>query len=133
MVLERGMQPLPLRDGEELDRNILREVERERKRMLVFVSMGEWNSVLKILSQDCPTTSIFRLLPMNSSKDTFVHLAATEGQTEVVRKLLKLTKENDMGAGAPLANVTGNTPLHLAAAHGHEETCRLIIGIFFLM
>ncbi|KAJ8647548.1 hypothetical protein MRB53_000571 [Persea americana] len=127
MVLERGMQPLPLRDGEELDRNIFREVERERKRMLVFVSMGEWNSVLKILSQDCPTTSIFRLLPMNSSKDTFVHLAATEGQTEVVRKLLKLTKENDMGAGAPLANVTGNTPLHLAAAHGHEETCRSII------
>ncbi|KAJ4249746.1 hypothetical protein NW762_012087 [Fusarium torreyae] len=61
-------------------------------------------------------------LQQDHGNDSF-YLACARGHTTVAVYLL--------GAGAKLcrANKEGNTPLHTAATHGHEETVRLLLDL----
>ncbi|XXG86059.1 hypothetical protein AAC387_Pa11g1035 [Persea americana] len=128
-MMMRGMQPSRDMDKED----IIGEVEDLWKKMLSLAFKGEWDEVDYILTgEDSSTIRAFSLQPIYSSNDTLLHLAASEGQTEVVQELLIMIKqdlENDeMGSiEFPPVNVTRNTPLHLAAVNGHDETCRMIM------
>ncbi|KAJ8624624.1 hypothetical protein MRB53_033154 [Persea americana] len=128
-MMMRGMQPSRDMDKEDT----IGEVEDLWKKMLSLAFKGEWDEVDYILTgEDSSTIRAFCLQPIYSSNDTLLHLAASEGQTEVVQELLKMIKqdlENDeMGSiEFPPVNVTRNTPLHLAAVNGHDETCKKIM------
>ncbi|ONI26162.1 hypothetical protein PRUPE_1G007700 [Prunus persica] len=54
--------------------------------------------------------------------DTALHIAAFDGETEVVRALLEVIKEN-VSKILQIKNKKGNTPLHLAAEVGDVVTC----------
>ncbi|XXG39658.1 hypothetical protein AAC387_Pa01g0559 [Persea americana] len=116
MVLDTGMPPfLGLEGG----------VDSESEKMKGLVSEGNWDSVLKLIEDDLVASNLI-LTPMKNSGDTLLHVAASEGQNEVVKIVRELLREElqDMPG-----NAFGNTPLHLAAGNGHAETCRLIIEV----
>lgn len=116
MVLDTGMPPfLGLEGG----------VDSESEKMKGLVSKGNWDSVLKLIEDDLVASNLF-FTPMKNSGDTLLHVAASEGQNEVVKIVRKLLREELQDIPD---NAFGNTPLHLAAGNGHAETCRLIIEV----
>ncbi|CAB4261472.1 unnamed protein product [Prunus armeniaca] len=54
--------------------------------------------------------------------DTALHIAASDGETEIVLHLLRIIG-NDASRILQIKNKKGNTPLHLAAEVGDVETC----------
>lgn len=118
MMLDTEMPPLQWLEGGTLEGV-------ESKKMKDLVSKGDWDSVLKYLIEDDRVANNLFFTPMKNSGDTLLHVAAYEGQNEVVRKLLgELGEEHIVDIPN---NEFGNNPLHLAAANGHDKTCRWII------
>ncbi|KAG9451728.1 hypothetical protein H6P81_004632 [Aristolochia fimbriata] len=101
-------------DGEQREMyEIAREMFRDAMR-------GKWNAV----EEKYRTNPHAPLARITSSADTALHLAVTEGQTEVVRRLTKVVAPETLR----LKNDRGDTPLHLAAAHGAVEMCLVFLN-----
>ncbi|XP_004298202.1 PREDICTED: uncharacterized protein LOC101298415 [Fragaria vesca subsp. vesca] len=65
------------------------------------------------------------------SKETALHIAIADGQTEIALELVKIIPSNADDSDAStavlsIANDRGNTPLHLAARIGNVQVCRSI-------
>ncbi len=54
--------------------------------------------------------------------DTALHLAAVDGNLELVRMLV------ESGAKPETKNAFGNTPLHLASLNGHLDVVKYLSG-----
>ncbi|XP_024162289.1 ankyrin-1 [Rosa chinensis] len=61
---------------------------------------------------------------ITKSGDTALHIAVSDGQEEIVEKLVKLVSKKELTL--KIQNERGNTPLHLAAAQGNVRMCKCI-------
>lgn len=99
------------------------EVTREKQtRLLNYAISGRWDMVQKLDQED----SSLKMAKLRSSEDTVLHMAVSERRGDVVTKLLRSVRDEDMKKILELTNAKGDTPLHLAAARGMVETCELM-------
>ncbi|GFZ04753.1 hypothetical protein Acr_17g0003250 [Actinidia rufa] len=69
---------------------------------------------------------------ISRTQDTALHMAVSSGKEDVVQKLVDIiSKTGDVAKKKTLnvQNERGNTPLHLAAALGNVEMCKLIAKV----
>lgn len=86
-------------------------------------------SLLHLAAQSGALQSLDALLQLGASPkikagddaDTPLHLAARNGRTAIVERLIAAK------ASLKVGNARENTPLHLAAAGSHAEACRLLV------
>ncbi|WCJ33201.1 Ankyrin-repeat containing protein [Euphorbia peplus] len=79
---------------------------------------GRWNEVVEAY-QKSPNIRDARI---TRSEDTFLHIAVSNGRTEIVLKLVEIIGKN-ASKMLHIKNERGNTPLHLAAALGNVKMC----------
>lgn len=79
---------------------------------------GRWKEVVEAYKRG----QEFRKAKITSLEDTALHLAVSDGETEVALKLMgSIVDEEDV---LSIANKRGDTALHLAAAMGDVEVCQ---------
>lgn len=61
---------------------------------------------------------------VNEKKKGALHVAAANGQTELVERLLA---QDESRFQVNLPDIEGNTPLHLAARYGHVDIVKLLV------
>ncbi|KAK2991140.1 hypothetical protein RJ640_029433 [Escallonia rubra] len=84
---------------------------------------GDWKEVVKIYKAH-PEVHKEKI---TKSGDTVLHIAVLDGQESKVHKLVELIREKGVTREAlGVANVRGNTPLHLAASVGSVSMCECI-------
>ncbi|CAB4261474.1 unnamed protein product [Prunus armeniaca] len=81
---------------------------------------GEWEKVVEVYGSS--QSSKVQEMRITRAGDTALHIAASDGETKIVRQLLQLTG-NNASKILQIKNKKGNTPLHLAAVVGDVETC----------
>ncbi|XP_008224546.2 PREDICTED: uncharacterized protein LOC103324284 [Prunus mume] len=79
---------------------------------------GQWEEVVGVY-RSSENVHDMRITKMG---DTALHIAASDGETEIVLHLLRIIG-NDASRILQIKNKKGNTPLHLAAVVGDVETC----------
>ncbi|XP_016647198.1 PREDICTED: ankyrin repeat and SAM domain-containing protein 1A-like [Prunus mume] len=79
---------------------------------------GDWEKVVGLYR----SSENVHDLEITKMGDTALHIAAFDGETKIVLDLLEILKENASKI-LKIKNKKGNTPLHLAAVVGDEETC----------
>ncbi|XP_077224774.1 uncharacterized protein LOC143858065 isoform X3 [Tasmannia lanceolata] len=85
---------------------------------------GKWDNVVEIYK----TYPGDRAVKITRSGDTALHLAARDGMTDIVKKLMeKVCKEEDAREILTAKNERGDTPLHEAAALGIVEMCKCMV------
>ena len=91
--------------------------------ILKSAGRGELQRVVKWLRKGGPVNALCSAITSNGQSTTFglLHAAATNGQLEVVRELLK------RGASVDLPTDRGGTALMAAAYHGHLSTLLLLL------
>ncbi|XP_062109132.1 uncharacterized protein LOC133819805 [Humulus lupulus] len=128
-------------DGTEVHRSTVPETtDKEIDKLFNAVMKGEWGNVVATYRK----SSTAHKTELTKSKETALHLAVADGQTEIAMQLIdaieeaavkekakadekeKEKAEAEVKAALGLENVKGDTPLHLAAARGNLEVC---IGI----
>lgn len=95
-------------------------VEREVDNLFAHAMKGKWNEVSKIYE----TSREARRAKLTKSEDTALHIAVSVGQTEVALKLVGMCEDDIM----LIANASGNTALHLAAALGDLLACKAMVS-----
>ena len=87
------------------------------------VLKGHWDTVVNIYKNIEGAAQ----LKINSSGDTALHKAVSDGREHIVEQLVKALRAEVKGA-LELTNNHGNTPLHLAAAMGNIPMCKCMTG-----
>jgi ankyrin repeat protein len=62
------------------------------------------------------------------NRETILHFAAREGQTEVVKVILESFSEKDKKELLSMRDIFASTPLHFAAREGQTEVVKMILG-----
>ncbi|KAI9989896.1 hypothetical protein PInf_020187 [Phytophthora infestans] len=99
--------------------------------LLHLAKTGDCAALRTLLDESNEESSEFLQLTQDHTGSTALHLAASEGQCEVVQLLLQL--------GAGEAHLAGGrkkyarTPLHEAAINGHLDVCRLLVNFGYLV
>ncbi|KAK2991125.1 hypothetical protein RJ640_029418 [Escallonia rubra] len=84
---------------------------------------GDWEAVVEIYRAH-PEVHKAKITKLG---DTALHIAVLDGEENKVQELVKLICDKDVSKAAlGIANVRGNTPLHLAAASGSVRMCKCI-------
>ncbi|ONI26160.1 hypothetical protein PRUPE_1G007500 [Prunus persica] len=81
---------------------------------------GEWEKVVEVYGSS--QSAKVQEMRITRAGDTALHIAASDGETKIVRQLLQLIG-NNASKILQIKNKKGNTPLHLAAVVGDVETC----------
>ncbi|KAL6332112.1 hypothetical protein AAG906_020794 [Vitis piasezkii] len=87
------------------------------------VLKGHWDNVVDIYEHIKGAAQ----LKINSSGDTALHKAVSDGREHIVEQLVKALRAEVKDA-LELTNNHGNTPLHLAAAMGNIPMCKCMTG-----
>ncbi|XP_057461123.1 uncharacterized protein LOC130751544 [Actinidia eriantha] len=96
-----------------------------------YALKGDWDTILEIYQQ-FPEVHDANI---TITHDTALHMAVLSGQEDVVKKLvhiISMTGDRIGDAAKKAVNVQnerGNTPLHLAAAMGNVEMCKLLAKV----
>ncbi|XP_068650680.1 uncharacterized protein [Aristolochia californica] len=98
-----------------------REMYEIAREMFRDAMRGKWNAV----EEKYRTNPQAHFTRITNSAHTALHFAVSEGQTEVVKQLTKVVTVEILW----LPNDRGNTPLHLAAAHGIAEMCFCFLNV----
>jgi len=94
------------------DQNILHLIAKHgQHKMLKLLFDGKEEEVKSLVNQ------------MNYMENTPLHIAASEGNVEVARELLK----EDYKADVDMKNWDEQTPCHMAAASGHSDVLKLLM------
>lgn len=80
---------------------------------------GQWKQVVETYESNAYSHKAM----LTASWDTALHLAVSDGKTEIVSKLVKSVVKGKDKQILKLKNNRGNTALHSAAALGHSEMC----------
>ncbi|XP_020534583.1 uncharacterized protein LOC105633178 isoform X2 [Jatropha curcas] len=96
-------------------------MEMEANEIFECAMKGRWDEVVEAYEKN-PSLQEARI---TRSEDTALHIAVSEGRTEVVLKLLELIGDNASRI-LRIKNEKGNTPLHLAAALGNVTMCHFL-------
>ncbi|XP_057460450.1 uncharacterized protein LOC130750949 isoform X2 [Actinidia eriantha] len=98
-----------------------------KKILANYAVKGLWPEVVDIYKQHPELHDA----KVTRTQDTALHVAVSSGQEDKVRELVDIISKT--GAAAKKAvnvqNERGNTPLHLAAAMGNVEMCKLIATV----
>ncbi|XP_054800405.1 uncharacterized protein LOC129304681 [Prosopis cineraria] len=85
---------------------------------------GEWNEVVTAYKYN----ATIHTMPVNSDKDTALHVAANENNAITVKQLVDEIKQTSSAVESlKTKNVEGDTALHRAASIGSLEMCEWII------
>ena len=83
---------------------------------------GQWEKVTEAYRNSIEAQEA----KITRSKETALHIAIADGQTEIALELVKIILSNASTAVLSIANDRGNTPLHLAARVGNVQVCHSI-------
>ncbi|CAL5430940.1 unnamed protein product [Camellia sinensis] len=110
----------------EIEREIIRRMD-TREKLVMWATKRQWYYVCELLAEH-PN---FHDEKLTRSGDTALHLALSDGQTNVVRRLIHLLQKEKKTEVLKAKNEAGNTPLHLAAALRMEsvEMCKSIASM----
>ncbi|XP_047154685.1 alpha-latrotoxin-Lhe1a-like [Vigna umbellata] len=100
--------------------------QKTSKLLFKLCMKGEWEEVERTFEKDKKAHTA----KITKTGDTALHVAVTDGQDDVVGKLVKLicseTEEGKRKEALGIQNKRKNTALHLAASMGSVEMCKYI-------
>ncbi|WCJ33200.1 Ankyrin repeat family protein [Euphorbia peplus] len=96
-------------------------MEEEEGELFESAIKGNWDKVAEAYEKN----STLQQAKLTKTQDTALHLAVSDGQTQVVLKLVQIIGPNASKI-LHIKNEKGNTPLHLAAAIGDVQMCHCL-------
>ncbi|KAJ8634973.1 hypothetical protein MRB53_009240 [Persea americana] len=112
-------QPDPQEGGEELGADM--PTKEDLDKLYAKVMKGEWDDVVKMYEEN---KQIFQTAIITVSNQTALHIAISNGLTDVVKRLLQTI---DALAIRKMTDNREENPFHLAASLGQFETCKLLV------
>ncbi|XP_059630071.1 uncharacterized protein LOC132273055 [Cornus florida] len=93
--------------------------EVDHDQLFEIAMKGHWDEVVEVYKK----SSKARMAKLTKSEDTALHLAVSDGLTDIVVKLVDSIPANEASKILEIKNGGGNTPLHIAAIVGNEDMC----------
>ncbi|XP_071799978.1 uncharacterized protein [Asterias amurensis] len=94
--------------------------DRLGKNALSWACVRNKVQLVQLFLSDYPNRFQFDLRKRDRDGNTALHLAAREGNTEIVELLFDASEESELHAVVTDRNIRGETPLHLAAKRGNS-------------
>jgi ankyrin repeat protein len=93
----------------------IEETEIMKNKLLQMAMEGAWDNVVEIYGSNQEAHN----LKITRSGDTALHIAVSDGQEEIVKKLIAKISQAERKKALTIGNEHGNTPLHAAASIGN--------------
>ncbi|KAF8401747.1 hypothetical protein HHK36_012693 [Tetracentron sinense] len=100
----------------------LHSMEDIKESMFENAMKGQWVAVVTAYQRDVVAQEAM----ITRSGDTALHVAVSDGQIDVVWKLVDAILDQNVSKVLKIKNERGNTPLHLAASMGIVEMCECL-------
>ena len=109
-----------------IDDQLNLQIEKIKKELFKTAMRGQWDDVVKIYSEN----ETVHKAKLTSSGDTGLHIAVSDGNEEVVRKLVGyISAQPDKKEVLQIKNEQGSTPLHIAASMGNVAMCECLAKV----
>ncbi|XP_059630065.1 uncharacterized protein LOC132273048 [Cornus florida] len=105
--------------NEEMPEEVAHEVHDE---LFEIAMKGHWDKVVEVYQK----SSKAQTAKLTKSEDTALHLAVSDGYTDIVVKLVDSIPVDEASNILEIKNEGGNTPLHIAVIVGNEDMCMCI-------
>jgi len=103
----------------------IEETEIMKNKLLQMAMEGAWDNVVEIYGSNQEAHN----LKITRSGDTALHIAVSDGQEEIVKKLIAKISQAERKKALTIGNEHGNTPLHAAASIGNVCMCQCIAQV----
>ncbi|KAF7818356.1 serine/threonine-protein phosphatase 6 regulatory ankyrin repeat subunit B-like [Senna tora] len=104
------------------------ELENKKKKLFTFAMRGKWKDVIEMYKEDAG----LHQAKITRSQDTALHIAASDGNEEVVTQMVDIVCTHQHGnpiEALQTQNERKNTVLHIAASMGNLRMCHLIANV----